>query len=212
MKLPKSLFNIAPKKISDSIIKKPEIVVPKYDILRKQCYDMMENYYVLIDRPEYTSENFSNMINNNPYVIVCRSSITPKIFSNITIKKSTIILSGFDSKEMDDSDFTNTKFLCDTLFVFDCDKKFVYQHLDKQIFPNVSTLYLISHPSDPSVLHRNFDKIYLSDFYKEYKNEWVDNWQQMSDKENNANVILMNNQTLEKELDSYNGDKLYITF
>ena len=66
------------------------------------------------------------------------------------------------------------KFAADTSHFAECDKNFVYYWLNKNTFPNVKSVYLLSHPCDMRVLHRNFNVIYLRDiFYQRYKTRWA---------------------------------------
>jgi hypothetical protein len=46
--------------------------------------------------------------------------------------------------------FPETKFL----YVKKCDKNFTYFHVKKGTFPNLQTLFLETHPCEPTVLHR----------------------------------------------------------
>ncbi|AGF84978.1 hypothetical protein QJ854_gp804 [Moumouvirus goulette] len=85
------------------------------------------------------------------------------------IKNETIVLLGF-------GDFTpciNSKiFLAKKLYVSKCDKNFVYYWIHKKKFPNLETLYIDSHPCDPSFFCKEISKIYLSDHYKNYKDTY----------------------------------------
>lgn len=67
---------------------------------------------------------------------------------------------------------------CETLFIDDCDKNYVYYNLDTIHFPKVKTIYLNSHPCEYSVLHRHFlvngkVDIFLTErWYHTYKDRW----------------------------------------
>lgn len=61
------------------------------------------------------------------------------------------------------------------LFVIDCNKNFVYYWINKSTFPNVTDLYLDSHPCDASVFKRKFNNIYVSDNYSSYTDRWSNN-------------------------------------
>ena len=97
------------------------------------------------------------------------------------IRNSTVILSGYTNRDAHGMVFgplhlnNGPKFMADTLYVNNCDEKFVYYWIDKFTFPYVKTLYLFSHPCE-KVLHRKFDTIYLEEeFYTMYKDRWARN-------------------------------------
>jgi hypothetical protein len=64
------------------------------------------------------------------------------------------------------------------IIVRNCDKNYVYYHIDDRTFPNLKNLYLLSHPCEPSFFIRFTkpeQKILLSNHYKEYKERWAKN-------------------------------------
>lgn len=71
----------------------------------------------------------------------------------------------------DPSTFTNVH----TIFATRCDKNFVYYWLNYRHFPNLQTLYLMSHPCEPTVLRQNGVKIIMDHHWKKYKNIWDSN-------------------------------------
>lgn len=58
------------------------------------------------------------------------------------------------------------------LIVDNCDKNFVYYWIDKVVFPNLETLYLVSHPCESAVLNRQIKTIFLHERYRRYKDRW----------------------------------------
>jgi hypothetical protein len=64
-------------------------------------------------------------------------------------------------------------FMCKKLWMFHCNKNFVYYWLDRSTFPNLQTVYLNSHPCEESVLHRGFPKMYLHERFESYKRRWA---------------------------------------
>lgn len=61
------------------------------------------------------------------------------------------------------------------LFLDRCDKNFVCDWFDKEIFPNVKCVWIGSHPCDHYVLTRTFENIYLHERFKRYKTRWWKN-------------------------------------
>ncbi|SPN78959.1 Hypothetical protein BRZCDTV_84 [Brazilian cedratvirus IHUMI] len=86
---------------------------------------------------------------------------------------------------------------CHTLFVVDCDKNFVFHHITKSYFPNVTRLFLYSHPCDPCVLYRDFSLIYLAERHAHYKKRWASE---------RKNIHLITQERLEEEIK--NSDEL----
>ncbi|SOB73953.1 hypothetical protein BQ9231_00070 [Cedratvirus lausannensis] len=80
---------------------------------------------------------------------------------------------------------------CHTLFVVDCDKNFVFHHVLQRHFPNVTRLFLYSHPCDSCVLYRDFPIIYLAERHAHYKKRWVPD---------RKNVYLISQERLEEEI------------
>nr|WIL04387.1 putative protein-disulfide isomerase [Cedratvirus lena]WIL04977.1 putative protein-disulfide isomerase [Cedratvirus duvanny] len=80
---------------------------------------------------------------------------------------------------------------CQTLFVVDCDKNFVFHHILQKHFPNVSRLFLYSHPCDSCVLQREFPIIYLAERHANYKERWA---------KERKDVYLITREKLEEEI------------
>lgn len=61
------------------------------------------------------------------------------------------------------------------VYIMNCDKNYVYYHVDNSIFPKLKNLFLCSHPCEP-IFFTRFNKenqrILLIDYYKNYKNRW----------------------------------------
>ncbi len=88
---------------------------------------------------------------------------------NEIILNNTVHINGFEGI----GGMNRPVFMCRKLFVDNCDKNFIYYRLNKYSFPNVRELWLASHPTDPEVIHRPFDKIYLLDQYKYLQRYWA---------------------------------------
>ena len=71
------------------------------------------------------------------------------------------------------------------IYVIDCDKNFVYYHINKTYFPNVEKIYLASHPCESDVLQQENVKIYLVNWYQTYYDRWAkkDNVELIDNKE-----------------------------
>lgn len=113
----------------------------------------LENDIVVIDIDKYTEEYFKN-----------------KTFAN----KAVCIFNGCDNFYMNCL-FSQAK----VLFLFNCDKNFVYRNLSKRVFPNLYRLYSTSHPCEYDVMHRHQKNIgyigYLTPLhYQCYYNQWWD--------------------------------------
>lgn len=91
--------------------------------------------------------------------------------NNKRILNSTVILKGFG----DLHPYRNgPKFSAETVYVYNCDKNFVYYWINRSTFPNVKKLYLLSHPCEPPVLNQNIPEFYLEDgYYRRYKDRWA---------------------------------------
>jgi hypothetical protein len=50
-------------------------------------------------------------------------------------------------------------FQAEVVFVNNCDKNFVYYYANKGSFPNMKTLYLMSHPCEPYTLRQKVERI-----------------------------------------------------
>lgn len=84
----------------------------------------------------------------------------------------------------------------ENIIVDGCDKNYVYYYVDEFIFSKTNNLYLMSHPCDPKFFNRftqDNQRVYLSDHYRNYKNRWASD---------NDNIILLNNEVLEKYIDN----------
>jgi hypothetical protein len=94
------------------------------------------------------------------------------------------------------------KFLANKLYVRACDKNFVYYWINRYTFPNVKDLYLLSHPCEPTVLHRAFERIYLSEGdYNHYKERWA------SEKDNITSVKM---DDIIKEIETYECENMCV--
>lgn len=92
--------------------------------------------------------------------------------SGKTIKNSTIIIDHYrDIHPFKDG----PEFLAEKAYIINCDGNFVYYWMRKRIFPKLKHVYLLSHPCEPAVLHRDFAHIYLSSDLYRYKHRWADN-------------------------------------
>lgn len=104
------------------------------------------------------------------------------LFSNKSIDSSILILKNISDYNSD----TNRLYQhnCSTLILDNCNKNFVYRHLDTITFPQVELIYLLSHPCEPNVFHRwlhyvdnNRRKlvpsVFLSEDYLVYKKRWI---------------------------------------
>lgn len=86
--------------------------------------------------------------------------------------------------------FPNTEHL----FLYHCDKNYTYYHLTKTIFPNVNTIYCLTHPCDPRVFNEFLHcKIYLSSNHSRYKTRWFDE---------NENIVLVNHNDCVEKMNS----------
>jgi hypothetical protein len=57
-----------------------------------------------------------------------------------------------------------------------CNKNFVFYHLQEGWFPKAKEIYLLSHPCEPSVLHRfPTATFHLGKDMEMYKNRWAPN-------------------------------------
>lgn len=91
-------------------------------------------------------------------------------FNGKSIKQRVIIFDGIP--DICPSHYKHD-FKADIVFFNNCDKNFVYYYANKDYFPNMKALYLLSHPCGPYILRQNVDKIYLSNHYKQYKRRWA---------------------------------------
>lgn len=56
-----------------------------------------------------------------------------------------------------------------------CDKNFIYYWMKPEVFPDLKTIYLNSHPCESKVFYRFKDAtIYLDTRYQRYKDRWAD--------------------------------------
>ena len=113
-----------------------------------------------------------------------------------TIKNKTIVLDQFG----DIHPCSNGPiFTATDLFMLNCNKNFVYYWMNSYTFPNISTIYLASHPCEIQVFYRQFNKIYLHENYCSYKNRWAANLD---------NVHIITDQDLKLELLKYDGEEI----
>lgn len=107
----------------------------------------------------------------NRYYTLCGNTIS-QLSSKVIFTERVIIRNMGDLLMKNHPVFPVTK----QVIVTECDKNYIYYHLSDTVFPNVSNVYLYSHPCEP-VFFRRFNKphqrILLSDVYKRYKNEWA---------------------------------------
>lgn len=100
-------------------------------------------------------------------------------------------------------------FLATKVFVDDCDKNFVYYWINKNTFPKLEELHLMSHPCEPEVLQTKDYTTYLSDYFINHKYRWA---------ANNNKVIVLKHQHMEadmyshdpEEIDFYNKDDILL--
>lgn len=94
------------------------------------------------------------------------------------------------------------EFLSKHIFVEGCDKNYVYYYVNHTNFPNLEELYLMSHPCEPNTLWRFYNKkVYLSDFYKNYKKRWAPE---------NENLIILSHDEMLNMLNSYKEEPVKI--
>lgn len=65
------------------------------------------------------------------------------------------------------------------VFLFECDKEFIFFNINKHVFPNLYNLYCTSHPYNFGVMHRLQDNIGYTAFiveehYNQYHGIWWD--------------------------------------
>lgn len=65
----------------------------------------------------------------------------------------------------------------ENIIINNCNKNYVYAHVNEDIYPNLKNLYLLSHPCEKLTLWR-FNRndnitIYLSKMYEKYKHRWA---------------------------------------
>lgn len=84
-------------------------------------------------------------------------------------------------------------FMANKVYINHCDKNFIFYWINKQYFPNIKELYILSHPCEPSVLQRDISYIYLSDKYKKYKEGWVPNYDNVKIIEDSVMIAEVNN-------------------
>jgi hypothetical protein len=85
----------------------------------------------------------------------------------------------------------------------ECDKNFLAYWFHKRIFPNVTNVFIDSHPCDYYVLNRNFGNIYLHEKYIRYKQLW---WS------SSTNVKMISEEEYQFNLTKYkNEDILFLS-
>jgi hypothetical protein len=114
--------------------------------------------------------------------------------SGKVIHNKNVILAKYDDVHF----FNGPVFLCEILFLIQCDKNFAFHWLTDRSFPNLREVYLASHPCEPVVLIRNQSiDVYLHDTYIGYKEAW---W---PDREN---IKLISGESFETALRQYDDE------
>ena len=85
-----------------------------------------------------------------PYLELNSKLISSRDASDKVYEAKCIVLKNYGDTTI------RSKFICNKLFVIDCDKNFVYYTIHKGNFPNTKELYLASHPCD-SIVFYHFD-------------------------------------------------------
>lgn len=122
------------------------------------------------------------------YIEVDWNDLSGKVIHN-----KNVVLAKYDDIHF----FNGPVFLCEMLFLIQCDKNFAFYWLDNRTFPNLKEVYLGSHPCESSVLTRNQVNVHLHETYTSYKESWW--W-------NNDNINLISGETFEAILKEYDGE------
>lgn len=85
-----------------------------------------------------------------------------------------------------------------TIFATDCNKNFVYYWLNRRCFPNLRTLYLMSHPCEPHVLNQKYVTVVLGDTWEGYKKTW--DW--------NNHVIIRDEKEIRKHMNYFKSSNI----
>lgn len=112
------------------------------------------------------------------------------------IKNSTVILQGFGDIH---PYHPGPKFNAEKVYVYNCDKNFVFYWINEWRFPNLKELNLMSHPCEPCVLRQNFPLINLSQDYLRYKRRWA---------EFHDNVVVKDTEEMRKDMDSHKNEDI----
>lgn len=115
-----------------------------------------------------------------------------------TIYNHTVILQEFGSNDPSED---KPVFKCKVLFLDKCDKNFVCFWLDRAIFPNVTDVYINSHPCEPYVLNRDLGDVYLHQRYETYKHRW---WPESN------NIKIISDMDYQKLLDLYQSEDIQL--
>jgi len=146
--------------------------------------------------PPYYSQQCLDKLNNlndlnqsqkqKPFIEVDWHDLSGKIIHN-----KNVVLTQYGDVHF----YNGPVFMCEKLFLIQCDKNFVFHWMDKRTFPNLREVYIGSHPCEPCVLTDNkFDTVYLHEAYTSYKEMW---W---PDEEN---VKLISDENYEAALKNY---------
>jgi hypothetical protein len=122
----------------------------KIEAIRREI--VSENEIVVLDMNNYDSSDFSESVRFRNKVIC------------IVNGRDQFFLRG---------NFPKTK----VLFLFGCDKNFVYYNLTKSNFPELCNLYSDSHPCEYSVMHRHQNNLgYVGYLTPNYYDHYLDIW------------------------------------
>lgn len=77
-------------------------------------------------------------------------------------------------------------FMAETVYIEWCDKNFIYYWIDETTFPHAKELYLMAHPCEPETLWREFNHIYLTERFFQYKQRWAPEQDNVTMMEENA--------------------------
>ena len=90
-------------------------------------------------------------------------------------------------------------FMAEKVYIEWCDKNFIYYWIDETTFPNAKEVYLMSHPCEPETLWRDFDHIYLTEQFWQYKERWA---------KDHDNITMMKKQVIKDRIASYEKEEL----
>jgi len=135
-----------------------------------------------------------------------------------TIRNQNVILAEYSDVIPNPFQY-NPRFECETLFLHNCDKKFLMFWLRKSIFINAKKVYINSHPgnfdtlvgggenfltmqnTDSRTRASKFDEIYLHEKFRECKDKW---WSYMD------SIKIITHQDFEKEMEKYQDEDLLL--
>lgn len=112
----------------------------------------------------------------------------------MTIDNKNVILSRYKNRNF----CVNPVFMCETLFLHQCDDIFLANCLNRKTFPQVQKIYLASKPHDPYMLIGQFKEIYLHESFKKYTVQWY----------NMDNIKLISGEEYINLLESFDSEKL----